>query len=85
MDVLENGMFALANAMLTRKIHCVRSQVKFLLLIRLCAIKVAYPSLPFLSPPLSLLKCITQPSGRRRPNGKRTMHDDLYTDMKITV
>mgnify|MGYP001330877789 CR=1 FL=1 len=46
MDVPENGMFALANAMLTRKIHCVRSQVKFLLLIRLCAIKVAYPSLP---------------------------------------
>ena len=41
MDVPENGMFALANAMLTRKIHCVRSQVKFLLLIRLCAIKVA--------------------------------------------
>ena len=46
MDVPENGMFALANAVLTRKIHCVRSQVKFLLLIRLCAIKVAYPSLP---------------------------------------
>ena len=32
MDVPENGMFALANAMLTRKIHCVRSQVKLPLL-----------------------------------------------------